>query len=196
MIRMSVKSGLLRYLFVYAIFMAIGYFSCHSNEQTESNYKIPIAFYKKGFPKKSTYTMSIRYKRINGKKFFHYKCEKLQPGLKVLEVDNLGKLFYDNQRLQLVDSAELFVDDSLITVNKYINSGTNETNNLSYFYLNESRGLILVENLVHNNIVEYDTDIFRELHKKIVTGTFLFKESDYVLQLRKELTKLNENITK
>lgn len=191
--KIIIANQLINYMSIFIISILL--LSCEYPKKEINNYTIPITFYKKGFPNKIDHSMSVEYKNTNGNKLFTYKCEELQPGIKILKIDSIGNLFYDGQELQLVDIKTMKIGDSLIELKKYINANTSGLYDLSYFYLNDDYGLFLTQNLIYNNIIEYDTERFKQVHKKIMDNTLLFKDSDYVIQMDKELRGLNKNST-
>ena len=185
---------LISYTCILGLFMNL--FSCNNLNNNE-NYIIPITFYKEGFIKREKHTMLVECRNIDKNKLFTYKCKKLQLGIKILKIDSIGNLSYDNQKLQFIDIKKIKVSNSLVVeVKKYINADTSVLNDLSYFYLNNNDGLILTKNLVTNNIILYNTKRFKNIHEKIVNDSLLFKNSKYVIEMNKDLLKLNDHITK
>lgn len=157
--------------------------SCNTNKNENKSYSFFVHHYKLGFPNIQNFTMNVKYEKKNDSLIFEYKCDKLKEGIDFFEINNDTSIYYQKTKIVKVDVEKLKVGDSTIVVEKYINLNNPSPHGLSDIYFNRKYGLILVKNLTTNGIVEYDTDRFKEVHKKIVNDTLLFKDSMEIIKL-------------
>lgn len=159
--------------------------SCNTNKNENKNYSFPVRYYKLGFSikEKNTDTMHVKYEKKNDSLIFKYKCDKLKEGEDLFEINNDTSVYYQRTKIVKVDVKNLKIGDSSIVIEKYINLNTISPHGLSDIYFNRKYGLVLIKNLTTNVIVEYNTDRFKEIHKRIISDTLLFKNSMEIIKL-------------
>jgi len=184
-------------LLVYGIVLVgVAVYGCKRKEDTVvQEYLIPITSYKKGFNNKAMHWADLQINTERSKrKVFTYSCKALQDSNIVLTLHD-STVYYNGQRLKLVDRKKIKITQMTIDTKKYLNQTTSVGTDLSYIYINDEMGLILTHNLVYDNIVEYNTKVLTEIHNKILTDSLLFIESPFIIKLKREVIELNKSIT-
>lgn len=164
------------------IFLILSANICCTNKEDVLKYSFLVSYYKLGYAEiKNKDTMYVVREKKNNNSIFKYKCSKIKEGVDLFEINNDSSVYYNNIQVVKVDIKNLKFKDSTIVVEKYINLNTTSPHGLTDIYFNRKHGLILVKNLVSNNIVEYDTNKFEQIHNKIISDTLLFKDSKEII---------------